>query len=163
MNDFASAALPWILLGIGVALAATQPAGRSFENSRMTPGAVLGFALGLLLSACGLVPLHLGMAGGLLLGLLAGKHFPKNDEAQARTDRITRMEALFDRVQADLAAGVSPDPEDLRELTDYYESPLWREDFEADEQGLLPQGLKRGVLSEDGLYNLLDRLRETNP
>ena len=28
-------------------------------------------------------------------------------------------------------------------------------DFEADEAGLLPPDLKRGFLSEDGIYNLL--------
>ena len=31
----------------------------------------------------------------------------------------------------------------------------WKKDFAADEAGLLPQGLKRGVLSEDGIYNIL--------
>ena len=34
------------------------------------------------------------------------------------------------------------------------------EDFEADEQGLLPPGLKRGVLSEDAVYDLLTDNRE---
>ena len=29
------------------------------------------------------------------------------------------------------------------------------EDYEADEAGQIPTDLKRGVLSEDGLYNLL--------
>ena len=29
------------------------------------------------------------------------------------------------------------------------------EDYEADEAGQVPTDLKRGVLSEDGLYNLL--------
>lgn len=32
---------------------------------------------------------------------------------------------------------------------------VWREDFEADEDGMLPADLKRGVLSEEGIYNLL--------
>ena len=40
-------------------------------------------------------------------------------------------------------------------LSEYYASPLWREDFEADEAGLLPKDLKRGVLSEDAVYDLL--------
>jgi len=35
-------------------------------------------------------------------------------------------------------------------------SGQWKNDFEADEKGLLPQELKKGVLSEDGLYNLLE-------
>ncbi|MBO7631719.1 MAG: DUF4298 domain-containing protein, partial [Lachnospiraceae bacterium] len=43
-------------------------------------------------------------------------------------------------------------------LREYYESPDWRADFEADEAGKFPKDLKRGVLSEDGIYNLLDEL-----
>ena len=34
-------------------------------------------------------------------------------------------------------------------------SGKWQEDYEADEAGKVPADLKRGVLSEDGLYNLL--------
>ena len=56
---------------------------------------------------------------------------------------------------------------DLKQLRKYYTGAYWRKDFEADEQGLLPADLKRGVLSEDGLYDLMDayadlaaRLRE---
>lgn len=41
------------------------------------------------------------------------------------------------------------------ELDDYYGSPEWFDDLNADEQGLLPQDLKRGVLSEDGIYDVL--------
>jgi len=43
----------------------------------------------------------------------------------------------------------------LGELSEYYGSAAWKRDFAADEAGLLPQELKRGVLSEDGIYNLL--------
>ena len=32
------------------------------------------------------------------------------------------------------------------------------EDYQLDEQGLFPPGLKRGVLSEDGVYNFLTEL-----
>ena len=45
--------------------------------------------------------------------------------------------------------------ETLAILLAYYESPLWRSDFEADARGELPQSLKRGILSEDGFYNFL--------
>ena len=44
----------------------------------------------------------------------------------------------------------------LSTLEAYYTSPAWLSDFEADEAGLLPPDLKRGVLSEDGIYNLLE-------
>lgn len=43
----------------------------------------------------------------------------------------------------------------IKELEAYYESPLWRSDYEDDEAGKLPADLKRGVLSEDAVYNLL--------
>ena len=79
-----------------------------------------------------------------------------------RIDRITRMETLFDKSQEgvnrlsqaleDFAALQA----DLDELEAYYTSPQWRKDFEADEAGKLPKDLKRGVLSEDGLWNLLE-------
>ena len=50
--------------------------------------------------------------------------------------------------------------DDIQKLADYYGSKQWRKDFEADEQGLYPEDLKRGVLSEDGIYNLLERNKE---
>lgn len=51
--------------------------------------------------------------------------------------------------------------DDIRMLGKYLDSPQWRADFEADEAGKLPAGMPRGVLSEDGLYDLLDRVRRT--
>lgn len=44
---------------------------------------------------------------------------------------------------------------DVEALSDYYENGCWRQDYEADEAGLLPEDLKRGVLSQDALYDLL--------
>ena len=46
--------------------------------------------------------------------------------------------------------------DDIRELAAYYASDDWKNDFETDEQKKLPKDLKRGVLSEDGIYNMLD-------
>ncbi len=48
----------------------------------------------------------------------------------------------------------------IRELDRYYTGPEWKEDFSLDEEGKLPAGLKRGVLSEDAVYELLERNRE---
>ena len=39
---------------------------------------------------------------------------------------------------------------------------MWRQDLADDEAGLLPEGLKRGVLSEDGIWNMLSDYRELN-
>ena len=50
----------------------------------------------------------------------------------------------------------------ISELEAYYTSDEWKQDFAADEAGLLPKGLKRGVLSEDGIYNLLEEYKEVS-
>ena len=43
----------------------------------------------------------------------------------------------------------------IKRLTEYQESGEWLKDFEADERGEFPKDMPRGVLSEDGLDNLL--------
>ena len=50
--------------------------------------------------------------------------------------------------------------EDLRALDAYLGSDAWHSDREADEASLLPQDLKRGVLTEDTIWNLLERHHE---
>lgn len=73
--------------------------------------------------------------------------------------RVSYMERLMDEVIAARKDESRTWPwyrmRQLRILEDYYENGLWRLDYETDERGLLPRGLKRGVLSEDGLYNVL--------
>ncbi len=49
---------------------------------------------------------------------------------------------------------------DIAALASYYGSDDWKQDFAADEAGLLPKDLKRGVLSEDGIWNLLEDNKE---
>ena len=80
--------------------------------------------------------------------------------------RISRMEQLFDRAsEAVTELSVALDKyqaaqEAIATLSAYYGSDEWKQDFADDEAGLLPAGLKRGVLSEDGLWNLLAEVRE---
>lgn len=79
-------------------------------------------------------------------------------------DRIKRMELYFDTIRNALRSGkdISENPEIstmLDALTSYYESKQWLADYEADERGEIPHDLKRGVLSEDGIYNLLSELK----
>ncbi len=50
--------------------------------------------------------------------------------------------------------------EDIAVLSAYYASNDWKQDFADDEAGRLPKDLKRGVLSEDGIWNLLEEYRE---
>ena len=81
-------------------------------------------------------------------------------------ERICKVEAYFDLLQNALkerpdAIWREPSMGDaLRSLTEYYENGQWLHDYELDEQGLLPKDLKRGVLSQDGVYNLLDAVKE---
>ena len=45
--------------------------------------------------------------------------------------------------------------EAIRILAEYYGSDDWKRDFADDEAGILPKDLKRGVLSEDSIWNVL--------
>ncbi|HBX75139.1 MAG TPA: DUF4298 domain-containing protein [Acidaminococcaceae bacterium] len=45
--------------------------------------------------------------------------------------------------------------EEIRELELYYTGGQWQKDFADDEAGKLPRDLKRGVLSEDAVYDFL--------
>lgn len=78
-------------------------------------------------------------------------------------ERIRHMEALFDSLQTAADTCTPLSESDLQTLVRYYESPLWRYDYELDAQGMLPARLKRGVLSEDGVYNFLDRILQNRP
>ena len=49
---------------------------------------------------------------------------------------------------------------EIRKLETYYTSPQWKEDLAMDEAGKFPEKLKRGVLSEDGIWNALERNQE---
>ncbi len=77
--------------------------------------------------------------------------------------RIKKYEKIMRDVDQMIDEGAKADSTILREkvkaLEEYYESDLWKKDFADDEAGLLPKDLKRGVLSEDGIYNLLEKWR----
>lgn len=76
-------------------------------------------------------------------------------------DRVSRMEKTMERVKEALDTGVRYNgyESDLDTLRTYY-SGDWKKDFEMDEEGCFPEGMKRGVLSEDGLYDLLDEVKK---
>ena len=81
-------------------------------------------------------------------------------------ERIEQMEARLDRVRAAVDAlkaaheALDAVKDDAAALDAYYGSEAWRQDLADDEAGLLPAGLKRGVLSEDGVWNALEDFRE---
>ena len=80
--------------------------------------------------------------------------------------RIRKMERHLNRASAALKRLSSAldkyeeAKEDFAALSNYYGSNDWKQDFADDEAGLLPKNLKRGVLSEDGIWNLLEAHRE---
>ena len=65
---------------------------------------------------------------------------------------VKRLEAALDKWEAV--------QEDIAALEEYYGNDLWKQDFADDEAGLLPADLKRGVLSEDALWDLLTAGKE---
>lgn len=71
-----------------------------------------------------------------------------------RIQRIMRMELVYDQLH------FAYDEVLFEELRDYYENGLWLSDYEADERGELPPDLKRGVLSQDGVWELLAHWEE---
>ncbi len=76
-------------------------------------------------------------------------------------DRVSRMEKTMERVERALNTGFKHEgyEADVEALSTYY-SGDWRKDFEMDEQGCFPEDMKRGVLSEDGLYDLLEEAKK---
>ena len=90
-------------------------------------------------------------------------HAPKTG-IQHDIERISDMEQRFNRVDEALRAleiamnTIISLEDDILELDAYYSGNEWKADFRSDELGLLPQDLKRGVLSEDAIWNLLGRV-----
>lgn len=85
----------------------------------------------------------------------------------AQIQRIRHMERQLDKLQAATKAmdkalhRFAEAQKAAQELDCYYGSQEWRQDLQADETGLLPAKLKRGVLSEDGTWNALADYRDT--
>lgn len=65
---------------------------------------------------------------------------------------VKRLEAALDKWEDAQEA--------IAALEEYYGSDLWKQDLADDEAGRLPADLKRGVLSEDGIWNLLTDARD---
>ena len=73
--------------------------------------------------------------------------------------RLNRASTVIKRLSAALDKYKEAE-EDIATLNDYYISDEWKQDFADDEAGRLPKNLKRGVLSEDSIWNLLEENRE---
>ena len=81
--------------------------------------------------------------------------------SKIQIERIRKMESYLD--EAGTAVAELTEAMDRYEkiqsnyykLENYYGSSKWIDDFEADEAGKLPADLKKGVLSEDAVYDLI--------
>ena len=113
--------------------------------------------------------LHIYRNGKKVL-VLAGKSAPKIIREDPickllQIERIKWMEQHFNKALAAIKDGTTDSlkaiKKDIAELSKYYSSELWKMDYATDEAGNLPPDLKRGVLSEDGIWNLLSDYHET--
>lgn len=88
---------------------------------------------------------------------LARENVPKHlFEMEGILNRATqKMDALEKKIEE-----YKEFQSEIQKLEAYYTSQQWKEDFEMDEKGELPENLRRGILSEDGIYNLLERNKE---
>lgn len=89
-----------------------------------------------------------------------------NKSTSGQIKRIRQMERHFTRAASAIEklstalTKYEDVQEDIAALSDYYGSELWKQDFDDDEARRLPVELKRGVLSEDSIWNLLEALSE---
>ena len=67
-------------------------------------------------------------------------------------DIFRKLNIVLDKLEENLA--------DYKKLHEYYSSENWFLDVEDFNNGVLPQDLKCGVLSEDGAYNLFGENHE---
>ena len=80
---------------------------------------------------------------------------------ETQVERIRKMEAILDegnRIVSELEQALEKydDFSDkIDELERYYTGGQWQKDFADDEAGRFPHDLKRGVLSEDAVYDFL--------
>ena len=92
----------------------------------------------------------------------------KNKTSNSYENVIARIEKM-EQYMNDVSEVLKNCPESIKEnkeirlkiteLENYQKSGQWFLDYECDERGELPIGLKRGILSEDMLYNLLCDVR----
>lgn len=68
---------------------------------------------------------------------------------------VLAVQALWDALEQYAEARTK-----ISALEEYYQSPQWMNDVDDDRSGKLPATLPRGILSEDGIYNLLIENRE---
>ena len=82
------------------------------------------------------------------------------DMEEIYDESLTMMEAFEANGINGLDAEFAEFQVKIRKLEEYLSSKERKEDLALDEAGKIPPSMRRGVLSEDGLYNLLERYTE---
>lgn len=89
---------------------------------------------------------------------------PNCGEEEGQNERVNQMSEAFNRL-SEVTASLTDGTEELKDLAsdvdllkDYITSGQWLKDFEADERGEIGPDVDRSVLSEDGVYNLMEDL-----
>lgn len=95
---------------------------------------------------------------------MAEQKFDPERQEDGQNERVNQMSEAFKRL-SEVTASLTDGAEELKELApavdllkDYITSGQWLKDFEADERGEIGSDVDRSVLSEDGLYNLMEDL-----
>lgn len=114
-----------------------------------------------------------GSADDDTLKMLVAQSFaltaPKPKKPKVNIEKAIERVKSYEEIYDMLLAVFKEDPSEIindkkifrkyQKLVSYYDSKQWQKDYELDEKGLLPNDLKRGVLSQDGVYNFLSDLQ----
>ena len=83
--DFMSAALPWIAMGLLLAIFFARAAhGKKKEEDHGSEGMALGLCFGVALSTALHINVGLGMMAGMVLGLLVGLGIESNQNKESK-------------------------------------------------------------------------------
>ncbi|MGI6014171.1 MAG: hypothetical protein ACOX7K_07815 [Oscillospiraceae bacterium] len=78
MKDFIMAALPWVTVGISVAILATNAAGKKIKSSYVIEGMLIGMGIGY--AVCALLEMSHNFGIGMLIGEAIGSFIEKKGE-----------------------------------------------------------------------------------
>ena len=86
--------------------------------------------------------------------------------SREQVHRVSHYEDLLNKLKKLVSEPCLSDKKRMKvhtianELSQYLASKEWKQDFADDEAGLLPKNLKRGVLTEDGIFSTLELIHE---
>ena len=96
VKDFVLAALPWVLMGVALAVVATlfarrEKTGRKpVKETYMGEGVALGMLFGVAIGSTGAVELSTGLSMGLMLGMVVGLCIEKKGKKDGAEDEAQK-------------------------------------------------------------------------